>query len=449
MKSKAGWIWFAEKCGCGSTEMLTIYEKFGSIRDVYLGNYDDYLNYDIRENLIERLLDKSLDNAYQIIDRCKELGIEILCYTDDNYPQSLRSLPDAPAVLYYVGKLPNFNKSLCVATVGTRNMSEYGMRAAYKIAYEIASAGAVVVSGMALGIDSVTHCAALEAGGTTVAVLGCGVDVVYPKANAALYNAIKSRGAIISEYPPSSKPYAFHFPERNRIISGLSQGVAIIDADIDSGSMITARCAIMQGRNLFAVPCNIDSPKSGTNVLIRDGAQAIVSGSDVIRNYIYDFKDIINEEELERSKKRSELKESALASIGIRFKKRTDGAARVSDEEKNESAEIPAQKRKSPSKAKTSESESKPAFVRAGESEEKTYRENEIPTEREDDSRAALESLSEAQRKVFEEMPLDRAVSVDYLVSAGFRLAQVIAALTVLEVKGLVSSLPGALYVRK
>lgn len=448
MKNTAKWIWLAQKCGVASQEMISVVEKLGAIKDVYLADYETYLENGISERLAEKLSDKSLDEAYDIIKRCSEIGAGILCYADENYPKSLRSLKDPPAVLYYTGKLPDPNKRLCIATVGTRKMSEYGMRSAYKIAYEIAAAGAVVVSGMALGIDAVCASAAIEAKGSTVAVLGCGIDVVYPKQHEKLSMAIRNHGAIITEYPPSTEPRGFHFPIRNRIISGLSQGTVVIDADLQSGSMITAKTAILQGRDIYAVPCNIDSEKSGTNELIRDGAQAVVCGNDVIKNYTYAFKDTLDMQRLKNAEQRSEFDPAVLEGLSVRAggaKPASEGRSAFAEKEKAEAVLV-------------GKTEKKTSARKTEDKDARSHRSADVPVQVEktaekqdggDKSRAALESLSEKHRRVFDEMPLDQAITVDYLIKAGFRPVEVIAALTVLEVKGLVASLPGALYIRK
>ncbi len=446
MKNKARWIWFAQKCGVASREMVTVLDKLGAIRDVYLADYDTYIEKGVSERLAEKLSDKSLDEAYGIITRCTEIGAEILCYSDEAYPKSLRSLKDPPAVLYFMGKLPDLNSRLCIATVGTRKMSEYGMRSAYKIAYETASAGAVVVSGMALGIDAVCACGAIAAKGKTVAVLGCGIDVIYPKEHTKLREKIIECGALITEYPPSTEPRPYHFPVRNRIISGLSQGTVVVDADVKSGSMITARCAILQGRDIYAVPCNIDSEKSGTNELIRDGAQAVVSGYDIVKNYVYTFNDALKMQNLKEAETGSQFDPSVLAAFSVKARggKPADEGASARAEKKT--AKKSAVGETSPKrKEKTKElSDTKKRSAETAVAKEKAAAKSGG-----DDSRAILELLSEKHRRVFEEMPIDKAIPVDYLIKTGFRPVEVIAALTVLEIRGLISSLPGALYMRK
>jgi DNA processing protein len=448
MNNTSKWIWLAEKCGQGSSEVLHLLEGFESVGDIYSADYDAYVGAGLSERLAEDLSDKSLDSAMSIQRMCQMSRIGVLCYDDEKFPSSLRSLKNPPLVLYYTGRLPDFNKALCVAMVGTRSMSEYGMRAAYKIAYEIASSGAVVVSGMALGIDGISAAGAISAGGSTVAVLGCGIDVTYPKQHARLRERIERSGAVITEYPPSTEPRGMNFPVRNRIISGLSQGVLVVDADEGSGAMITAKSAIMQGRDIYAVPCNIDSENSsGTNQLIRDGAQAVLCGYDVVKNYAFVFRDRLNIQKMRDAEKRSQFDPDAIAEMGVsaagaaKYILRSNGAQSNDTQPKNKPNPDKKLKREE-EKIKSPKSTGNDTLVATAVPEGQEPRKTAVDS-------AALESLSEKQRRIFDEMPLDRAVTVDYLTKSGFKLGEVISALTVLEIKGFISSLPGALYVRK
>ncbi len=457
MNNTAKWIWLASHCGAGSTEINSLIEKFGSIQEIYRAEFDDYMYAGISERLAGALSDKSLDSVYSIIEYCSKSGIGILCYDDSKYPSSLRSLKDPPALLYYAGTLPEFNRELCISVVGTRKMSEYGMRAAYKIAYETAAAGAVIVSGMALGIDSVASSAAIAAGGKTVAVLGCGIDVVYPKEHKTLMRTICRHGTVMTEYPPSTEPRSYNFPQRNRIISGLSQGTAVIDADMKSGAMITAKTAILQGRDIYAVPSNIDSENSsGTNSLIRDGAQAVLCGDDIIKNYAYLFRDTLNIQRMRSAEKVSDFDPSVLERLGVRARGERAAYAGASAEAEKQKRTIFGSVGKKQVDSKRSDDRGNPDFAQA-----KTARSSNLRSALEsqaarteqkrmgDDSASALESLTDVQRKIFEDMPLDRAVSADYLAKVGHDINKVMPALTILEIKGLISSLPGSLYIRR
>ena len=448
MKKTLKWIWLAEKCGAGSMELARLIENFDSIGEIYLADYDTLVERGCSEHLAEKLADKGLDRAYSIVADCEKNGINVITYDDVRYPKSLASIKDPPAVLYCKGRLPSLNGELCISVVGTRSMSEYGMRTAYKIAYEIASSGAIVVSGMALGIDAVAACAAIAAGGRTVAVLGCGIDVTYPKQHERLKAAILENGAIISEYPPTTEPKRYHFPTRNRIISGLSQGTVVLDANESSGSLITAHTAIIQGRDVYAVPSNIDAENSaGTNKLIRDGAQAVLNGRDIIANYAYLFEKKVFVSKAQEAEKRSQFNLYALTSLGVK--------PRGTSTEKSDAKGSVTARTSAPSKTVNTVSARKTNTTELDELIDKmlpSKKESasiQAETDKGDSSLAALESLKPIQRKIFDEMPLDRAVTVDHLMSAGFKYGEIIGSLTALEIKGLIAALPGGLYTRK
>lgn len=200
---------------------------------------------------------------------------------EEDYPESLLNIEDAPPVLYCLGDL-SLLKKRCIAVVGSRKCSEYGKRVAMKIGKTAAENDVVIVSGMAKGIDSFAHIGALQNGGDTIAVLGCGVDVCYPASNRNIYDEIKENGLIVSEIEPGKEPMPYMFPRRNRIISGLSSAVVVTEAGTGSGSLITAELAATQGREVFAVPGNITSSCSlGSNKLIMDGARPIAVVDDI------------------------------------------------------------------------------------------------------------------------------------------------------------------------
>ena len=451
MSKSLKWIWLAQKCGQGSPEILTLVEKLGSIEAIYNADFEAYTAAGVSERLAEDLCDKDLHPSSRIVSFCQSANVGILCYDDPGYPASLRALKNPPAVLYWAGRLPDFNRRLCIAVVGTRKMSEYGMRAAYKISYEIASTGIVVVSGMALGIDGIASCAAIAAGGETVAVLGCGIDYVYPKEHLRLCEMIRNNGAVITEYPPGTEPRGMNFPVRNRIISGLCQGTVVVDADKSSGAMITAKNAILQGRDVYAVPGNIDAENtSGTNSLIRDGAQAVLCGADIVRNYSFMYRDVVNPAALMTAEKRSEFDARIVRDMRVCMRAKS----KISEDEMRDDGRhigLNPPRRSSAERGKQEIQKEALKIEKQAEAVEKTPSADVgAPKARSgDDSNKALETLSEKQRKIFDEMPLDRAVTVDYLTKTGFALGEVISALTVLEIKGLISSLPGALYVRK
>lgn len=229
-------------------------------------------------SIISRENRKEVNGLMERINRC---DAQVITLNDPSYPQPLKYTIDPPAVLYCRGKIER--EAVCIAVVGSRRATAYGLDMARKLSQDMARNGVTVISGMARGIDSKAHTGALEVGGKTIAVLGCGIDIVYPRENRELMNKICLSGAVVSEYVPGTEPIPFNFPARNRIISGMSQGVVIVEANEKSGSLITADFALEQGREVFAVPGNINSLNStGTNKLIRDGAKIILNVADIL-----------------------------------------------------------------------------------------------------------------------------------------------------------------------
>jgi DNA processing protein len=215
-------------------------------------------------------------------DTCSEFGARVVTFLDDEYPAGLRNISDPPAVLYVRGKFPD-RLDCAVSIVGARRASLYGLNIAERFATELAELGVPIVSGLARGVDAAAHKGALRAGGDTVAVVGCGLDVVYPPENLGLYNEIRAKGCMISEFPFGYPPVPVNFPRRNRIVSGLSLGVVVVEADIKSGALITAGFALEQGREVFAVPGRIDSNMSGgPHALIKQGAKPVLCIEDIL-----------------------------------------------------------------------------------------------------------------------------------------------------------------------
>jgi len=233
------------------------------------------------------------------LDRAGKAGAKIVPYADKEYPQALREVHDPPSYLYVRGSLTTEDK-VAVAIVGSRMATNYGRQVTRKIARELAVRGITIVSGGARGIDTEAHRGALSAKGRTVAVLGCGIDVIYPAENAELYELIAAGGAVVTEYVTGTPPEPNNFPPRNRIISGMSLGVVVIEAAGDSGSLITASYSLEQGREVYAVPGNVVSPTSrGTNSLIKKGAKLIEGSQDILTDLFPYLKGYLKELDLE------------------------------------------------------------------------------------------------------------------------------------------------------
>ena len=222
------------------------------------------------------------DRIEREIEKAEHHNIRIVTLFDKEYPEPLSHLDNAPPILYIKGDLVEEDR-FALAMVGSRDMSEYGRKIAADLSYELASAGLTIVSGMARGIDTVSHSGALKAGGRSIAVLGCGLDICYPSENKELMTALSRSGCVISEFPLGTAPLRENFPRRNRLISGLSLGVVVVEATARSGSLITVRFALEQGKEIFAVPGNITSGNArGTNGLIKKGAKPVQGAEDII-----------------------------------------------------------------------------------------------------------------------------------------------------------------------
>ncbi len=292
------WLWLATRPGMTEREKMLVFAHFGSPEDCYYADAEAYGGIeDLSKNAVEALCDKDLNEAESIFEACEKKRIHILTYGDDLYPSYLRNIIDPPLVLYYKGVLPDFDREPMIGVVGTRKASAYGMATARQMGRQIAAHGGIVVSGMAEGIDAMATWGALDADKPAVGVLGNGVDRVYPNCNRELYRKMEQHGCLISEYPPGTAPNRWNFPRRNRIISGLSNGVLVVEAPLKSGALITARQALEQGRDVFVVPGNIGvSSCEGSNALLKDGAALVTSGWDVIGEYAYRYPDKIHKE---------------------------------------------------------------------------------------------------------------------------------------------------------
>ena len=433
------WLWLAEKCGIASKQFGRLIEKYDDPFDVYRLSEDEIEQLEgINGALRAKLCEKDLESSYSILKYCKENRVDIISYGDSRYPARLKNIEDAPILLYCLGHFPDFNSALCIGIVGTRKMSEYGKQSAYKIGYELSSAGAIVVSGMALGVDGAAASGALSAGGRTVAVLGCGISVVYPKEHKKLMEEISRKGAVITEYPPTEAPHGHNFPKRNRIISGLCQGVLVVEGAAGSGALITARRAIDQGREVFALPGKIDESNSeGPNELIREGAYPALCSDDILRHYDFLYHDVIDYSKHTKAKRKVARgdADAALRKYGV--------GSRVLKFANDPKPQEPAQ-------TQTPDEES--FVLEQKREEEQAPIEQESAKKREsmaDNSAELLAGLDETTRRVFESLPIDKAVSPDALAAAGIGVGDAITSLTMLELCGLVSSLPGGLYVRK
>lgn len=295
MASLKYWVWLSSLPGIGALSANRLLDRFGSPEQVFFAEEKEYGElYGLRKSEIAALSEKNLLGARKILDDCEEYGYRIITINDGEYPTRLRNIADPPIVLYVRGRLPVIDEEAAIAVVGTRGCTPYGIKAAERMGYELSRHGCLVVSGLARGIDTAAAKGALRAGGRVVGVIGSGLDIIYPPENKQLYDDVVTIGAIISEYPPGMSVAAEHFPQRNRIMSGISVGVTVIEAPRKSGALITATHALDQGRDVYALPGNVDSPAcEGSNHLLREGAVLVTSGSEIAEEYAALFPDKI------------------------------------------------------------------------------------------------------------------------------------------------------------
>lgn len=288
------WIWM--QCALGTAARTDdLLGVFGTARELYRSSdYDRRISGVLKEPALQRLKKTTLEDAQRVLDKCGRIGVDICTPEDADYPQALHTLSAQPLVLYTRGDLSCLRDRLSIAVVGSRSATLYSLGVTRQLSRDLARAGAVIVSGCAMGIDSAAHTGALSVPqAKTVGVLGCGHDAHYLKQNEALREEVAANGALISEYPPGTQALARNFPLRNRIISGLSRGVLVIEAGEKSGSLITAKYAAEQGRDVFAVPGDLTSLNfTGVHRLIRDGAKAVFSARDILEEYIWVYDDL-------------------------------------------------------------------------------------------------------------------------------------------------------------
>ncbi len=280
------WVWLSMALGA-ATRVDEILSCFSSPREIYESDRTGrILSGVFSKAQLDRLERTPLKNAQAAIETCSRNGWKIYTLADREYPEGLRRLADRPLVLYVDGDISYLNSSVCIGVVGTRKPSYESIAVARKLSADMAAMKAVVISGGALGIDSAAHEGALESGGKTLCIMGCGLGCGYLKDNEALRRKISASGALVTEYPPFKDVTRASFPERNRIISGIGMGVLGIEAGERSGSLITARRAVEQGRDVFAIPGSVLSTAyTGVNRLIRDGAKAVTCAEDVLSAY--------------------------------------------------------------------------------------------------------------------------------------------------------------------
>ena len=409
------WIWLAHRPGLTDHMKAELLQHFSDPEDIYFADREAFAHIDgFTREMGQALADKDLSASEKILADTMKYKLHILTYRDVAYPKRLKHISDPPLVLYYKGTLPDFDSNPVIGVVGTRKCTPYGLSAAKKLGYEIAQCGGLVVSGLADGIDAMAMKSALSAGGRVVGILGCGAEQVYPKVNRWLFADTERYGCILSEFPPETPPLKWNFPRRNRIISGLSCGVLVVEAPSGSGSLHTARHALDQGRDVFVVPGNMDQPTfEGSNKLLKEGGILTVSGWDVMGEYEALFPGKVTKND-QPSRQRAY----------------PDEVSRVRTENGNNSGKV-AQKPAVP--------QDKP--VKKEKSYKKVVDNNESSNY--SDVNKDLSALSPEQQAIVKALQKGERLVDEVIGEVGLPASRVSSALTMLAIRGIVKKLPG------
>lgn len=279
------WLWLSMIFGTGNRRIWEAMRLFTCAEEAYMELSSGALNERLDEKESRNVKNTGIENAVQIIENCEKSGIDVIGYGDSEYPSQLRHILNPPAVLYCKGNISCLSGTRTVTSVGARHASDYGLKAADRICRELAKSGVIIVSGFAVGVDIASHLAAVSVNRPTACVMGCGVDVDYPRENFRYREAILANGGVfVSEFPPGTPPHSSNFPKRNRILAALGRAAVVFEAARKSGSLITAGLALEQGREVFCLPpANIFSESfSGNIMFLRDGAAPLYSASDIL-----------------------------------------------------------------------------------------------------------------------------------------------------------------------
>ena len=424
-KNTALWVALAEALGPRSASLSPLLSHFGTPEAIFAATEGELLEAvpTLKPAVLHALHEAPPHKrAAEILKFCARNGVDVLTPDCAAYPAPLRAIAEPPAVLYCRGRLPQLGKVPTVGVVGARHPDAYGERMAYKLSFEMAAAGAVIVSGLAEGVDGIAAAAALEAGVSTVAVLGTGIDRIYPKHHKRLFGEVAEFGAVITEFAPGTPPNAWHFPMRNRLISALSDALVVVRAGENSGALITARYALFQGKALFAVPGNADEALSfGTNRLLRGGAMMATCAEDVLSHFRFLYPDLAPCTVPDEAVQYSLLQQDILRAHGIKSASYKEvGKATRRHREESEAPVAPSVE------APVAEAAPMPSASVLAE---------------------ALATLSAADRALYDLLP-DGPFTVDALVGAGVGVSASVSAMTLFEILGLIKAGVGGTYLK-
>lgn len=455
------WIWLSLAIGAGSSAAGKLFDRLGkNVKTIYDADPSEYAG--LPEETVQHLSNKSLRASIGIYNWCVDNGVGMLPYNSAYFPKRLRDIPSPPVMLYYLGLLPNINNRLAVAVVGTRRISQYGARNAYTISGDLASAGAAVVSGMALGVDGVVHRAVLDADGYTIAVLGCGIDRIYPAEHKNLHGEIIRRGTVITEFCPGSAPISHNFPIRNRIISGICEATVVIEAGEKSGALITARTARRQGRTVYALPGNVGAfGSAGTNKLLLEGAKIATSALDILDDYKNEYAKVLNIDNVTGKLARFDRGFNLHNTYGVKTEPcyprlGVNGESRgTSRKRRTGDGKMPKRYRQEIDDGVRVDNLTAPEKESVDASEADLYAtapETGVSLKSEESMMPSPETLllgaSDCGKKIYSLIPENGTVTVDELVRHELSFPYVMAGLTELEISGLAVLCPGGEYRR-
>ena len=423
------WIWLSQTLGYSNKKAKGLMELYPDIEQFARSGEDEWRYCGILSKAeIEKLKRLDFSVAERILSRCSELGYSVLSITDPSYPKCLLDIFDPPAVLYINGRLPDIDDQLTIAIVGTRTASRYGIENSFKFGYSLSKFGVCIISGGALGVDCASHRGVLSAKGTTVCVLGCGINYPYLMDNAGMRKAIAINGAVVSEYPPDTPPKSYHFPARNRLIAAMSDGVVIMESGEKSGSLITADFALDMGKELFALLGNNDPRNEGSNRRIKEGSAVPVT----------DFMDVLVEfEGLYITGGDSDIDSISFADIEAvptKEKKHSAGSKSARKEEANGSTDG-GKGRSKPLKS-----------MKAAAKRKKSGPDNAGDNEKSETEHKKAIGLTGDQKSIYELLTAE-PVHIDKIADElELPVFKVLTALTLLEMQGLAKAHPGRMY---
>lgn len=439
-------IWLSELCGAGSPLPKRVYEAFGGdMTRAYTASAADYAACGFSPEEAALLNEKSFDRTNVILDFCAENQVGLLCFGSEYYPARLYEIAAPPPVLYYRGHIERLGAAggaaggAFLTAVGSRSCSESAYRASYALCYKLASAGISIVTGLALGIDTACTLGALDSGGFSVGVLGCGINVLYPADSGALFGRMFRSGLVLSEFSPYTEPRGAHFPIRNRVMAALGNACFVAEAGAESGALITADYARELGRRIYVFPGSVDDPRCrGSNGLLRAGAAPVLEAEDILSELCAVYPAEVDTASSDSSvpiARRMQARRRASSRKGVSG---TEAALRELPRRKRKLAARTA-RRKAPETAPERASETEPAKEAPAPAAQ-----SRPEADRSDFS--DLSHLSEPERTVYE--ALRTAAAPPDLLVRGTALTeeQIIEALTVLEIEGLVRALPGGMY---